>query len=131
MSETSKPDAYADAIETGIRNSAEMLLDKRATKDKLASSLSEIGFDPRETAYIVEQAGLRVQRVNEWKRQANAVSDGEFRHMGGLVLVLVLFFLVIFGLPSHSRGQGMLAVLVLLGIGAIGFGVYGRLKNRG
>lgn len=130
MTETSERDEYSEGIERMIRSSTHMLLGGRATQKNLASSLTELGYTAQETAYIVEQSIIRVGRVSEFQRQTNKVSDGQFIRLGFLILSLGVILLGIFGPPIHGRGQGMLTIFILLGIGAIAFGFWGRIKDK-
>lgn len=144
----SEQDALANVLEELIYNSAMSIAQGQTTPKSLKSSLIEQGISPKQAKYIIDEAIAMsrnaVEQVKKFKklsqseepwylpdarRQANAEFDRDFINTGFLVLIAAAIILGVFGIPTHARGQGLLTVAVLVGIGAIAFGIWGRIKD--
>jgi hypothetical protein len=57
------------------------------------------------------------------------LSDVEFIKGGAIALIGAAIFFVAFNGHIHGRGQGLLTMLVLLGLGSIAYGLWGQIKD--
>lgn len=116
-----------DRRELAIRHTVGSIMSGRADLERVVERLIEQGFQPDEIDGIVKEAARRMNAVGK-------TADQEFYqtaiNTGLLMLAIAVGIVMLVGYPEHGRGVGILNTAIVFGIGALAYGVFGKMFRR-
>lgn len=116
-----------DRTELAVRHTVGSIMSGRANVDQVIARLADQGFQEAEIEAILNEASRRMNAVGE-------MADRDFFQTAintGIVLLLLAGGVVLLvGFPDHGRGVGIFYTAILVGLGALGYGLFGKMTKR-
>lgn len=109
------------------RLACEALMDGR-TIAEIERRISQETGDKAEIEYIMETAGLQNAKYNAFIKSNEVEFSRSVIFMGVGLLALLGLVILSVGIPSSGRNSGRLWLILLLGGGAVAYGVWTWLK---
>eukprot|EP01136_Pigoraptor_vietnamica_P026802 Opistho-1_new@82255 len=120
-------DEKSEAIEQAIQFAVKLIMSGRMEPQAIHVAIMRRGFEPDEVGPIIAAA---IQRIDAYQKHVNKDSDDQFLKIGGVMIFFWIAIVSLAGYPDHGRGRGMLTMLLLIGIGTLGYGIYGRMTAK-
>ncbi len=96
----------------------------RASVGQVVERLVKQGFQPAEIDAILKEASRRTMAVGE---AANRNFYQTAINTGFVLLLIAMVSIVLVGYPQHGRGVGIFYTAIFFGLGALGYGAFGKL----
>ena len=116
-----------DRVELAIRHTIGSIMSGRADVDQVVARLVRQGFQPTEIEVILNEASRRMSAVG---KAANREFYRTAIGTGALLLLMAVGIVSIAGFPEHGRGVGVFYTAVLFGLGALAYGIFGKIFGR-